>query len=283
MNRGFRVRALVWTAVGALALVLAVGGALDEVGRNHADRALTRALLTFAIARTLNGVISVAQGTELALEPAGVGVNLTVGQALDPINDIVEQFSGVMLVAASSLGLQNVLLRISTWWGTSVGLGAAVLLAWIALWGGVSDRLRTIALRVLIVGLLLRFAVPALVICTNVFFDTFLAAEQQEAVRMLELTREEIAELNEQTEADVPPVQPAQSLLERLGSMLDSTVQAMNVGDRLDALQGRVSSVIEHIVTLIVIFVLETIILPLVFVWLFVTAAKSLGERVAKL
>lgn len=266
-----------------LAAVLAVGGMLDDVGREDADRALTRALVTFAIARTLNGVISVAQGTEVALEPAGVGVSLTVGQALDPINDVVEQFSGVMLVAASSLGLQSVLLRISTWWGTSAVLLAVVVLAWLALWSGVSDRFRTIALRALIVSLLLRFGIPALVICTNLFFDTFLAAEQQEAARMLELAREEIAELNEQAETGVPPVGVDEPLMDRLGTMLDSTLQAMNVGDRLDELQARVSEVIEQMITLIVIFVLETIILPLVFVWLFITAARSLGERVAKL
>ena len=72
--------------------------------------------MTFAIARTLDGVISVAQGTEVAVEPGGVGVNFALGQALDPINDLVERFSAAMLVATSSLALQNVLLRISEWW-----------------------------------------------------------------------------------------------------------------------------------------------------------------------
>lgn len=275
-------RALIWTLVGVLAVALAVGGMLDEAGRTQADRALTRALVTFAVARTLNGVISVAQGTEVALEPAGVGVNLTVGQALDPINDVVEQFSSVMLVAASSLGLQSVLLRISTWWGTTAVLLGAVVFAWVALWGGVPERFRAFALRGLIVGLLLRFGVPALVVCTNLFFETFLSTEHAEAAQMLELTRAEIQELNEEAETDVPAVSGDQSLLDRLGTMLDSTIEAMNVRDRLEALQQRVSDVIEQIVKLIVIFVLETIIVPLVFVWLFLTAAKSLGERVAK-
>jgi hypothetical protein len=66
----------------------------------------------FAVARTLNGVISAAQGTEVALEPGGVGVVLSVGEILDPINDLIERFSAVMLIAASSLGLQALLLNI---------------------------------------------------------------------------------------------------------------------------------------------------------------------------
>ena len=56
---------------------------------------------------------------------AGVGVIFTLGQILDPINDLIERFSSVMLVAASSLGLQILLLNITSWWGVSGFLIAA--------------------------------------------------------------------------------------------------------------------------------------------------------------
>ncbi|HEC72775.1 MAG TPA: hypothetical protein ENI26_00190, partial [Methylophaga aminisulfidivorans] len=67
-------------------------------------------LSVFALARGLNGVISVAQGTELSVEPMGVGVTLTPGQILDPLNDMVEQFSTVLLIASASLGIQKIVL-----------------------------------------------------------------------------------------------------------------------------------------------------------------------------
>lgn len=38
-----------------------------------------------------------AQGTELSIEPMGVGVILTLGELLDPLNDLIEQFSNVLL------------------------------------------------------------------------------------------------------------------------------------------------------------------------------------------
>jgi len=53
----------------------------------------------------------------------------------------------------------------------------------------------------------------------------------------------------------------------------------MNVGDRLNRLRDRVSNASEHIINLIVIFVLQTIILPLVFLWLFVELLKMLAAR----
>lgn len=59
---------------------------LDSAANKQVDAGLKRALLSFATARALNAVISVAQGTEVAVEPAGVGVVFTPGQILDPIN-----------------------------------------------------------------------------------------------------------------------------------------------------------------------------------------------------
>ena len=94
-----------------------------NIGTLHFDPVReTNGAIVLAVARTLNGVISVAQGTEVALEPGGVGVNLTVGQILDPVNDLIERFSAVMLVASSSLGLQNILLVMTGWWGVTAAL-----------------------------------------------------------------------------------------------------------------------------------------------------------------
>ena len=250
--------------------------------------AFSRALITFAVARTLNGAISVAQGTEVAIEPGGVGVNFTVGQVLDPINDLVERFSAVMLIATSSLGLQNILLRMTMWWGTTLALVLAVLFALVVLWWPKLDdsRLKPVALRVLLVTVFLRFAVPILVIGSNVVFDTFLAAEQAAASQALDATRSEIEQINEdvatpQSEADADADADAedQSVIDRLGSMLNSSLDAMNISDRLERLRDRVSNVSEHIINLIVIFLLQTIILPLVFLWLFIELLKLLASR----
>jgi ABC-type multidrug transport system fused ATPase/permease subunit len=279
-RRRLNRRTIVWSALAVLASFAALSGIIDDPGRRYAGEAFTRALVTFAVARTLNGVISVAQGTEVAIEPGGVGVNFTVGQILDPINDLVERLSAVMLVATSSLGLQNILLRMTTWWGTSLALFLATIFALIVLWWPKFDgsKLRPLAMRVLLVTVFLRFAVPVLVIGSNLVFDTFLAVEQAAATEALETTRNEIEQLNEEvstTEFDTED----QSIIERLGSMLDRSLESINIGDRLRNLRDRVSNASEHIINLIVIFVLQTIILPLVFLWLFVELLKLLATR----
>ena len=95
-----------------LVAVLAVTPVLDQRAAQNYESLFQRALVTFALARTLNGVISAVQGTEVALQPAGVGVTLTPGELLDPVNDLVERFSWLMLGATVSLGVQQVLLEL---------------------------------------------------------------------------------------------------------------------------------------------------------------------------
>lgn len=263
-----------------IALALALTGPVDRVSRGYADEALGRALVTFAVARTLNGLISVAQGTEVAVEPGGVGLNFTPGQALDPINDLVERFSFVMLVATSSVALQILLLRITTWWGITLALGIVTTLTLLALWRPSLVRLvpEARALRWLLIVVFLRFAVPVFLIGSNLVFDTFLAAEQQAANQALAMANQEIEELTEEGAADQD-----QTMLERLGAVVDDSLDTLDVQGRLERLRLVLSDSTEHIINLIVIFSLQTILLPVGFLWLFAELLRRLAARTASL
>ncbi len=273
---------LLWTAVIVLAVVGALTGHIDRASEAQAENALKNALVTFAVARTLNGVISAAQGTEVALEPGGVGVILAVGEILDPINDLIERFSGVMLVAASSLGLQTLLLGITSWWGVTAFLFVAAAGFLVVIWapGSTAARYAGPALRVLLLLLFVRFAVPVLIVGTTVISDTFLAPKQAEATAMLQDTTRDIERINEETKA-VPAGE--QSLMDRLGEMIDDSLQSMRVGDRMKELKESASNAAEHIISLIAIFVLQTILLPLLFIWLFMAILKGIAGRSAQL
>jgi hypothetical protein len=263
-------------------VIVAVTGVLDGPSRGYAETALTRSLVTFAIARTLDGAISVAQGTEVAVEPGGVGVNFALGEALDPINDLVERFSAAMLVATSSLALQGLLLKMSEWWVINLALGVAAALALVAAWKpawlgwiGTGTAVRALAILVFV-----RFAVPVFVLGSTLVFDTFLASQQQVANDALTATGQEIEEL---TEEPAEPEAAEPSLTERLGNLVDDSLQALDVRDRVATLRESVSLGVRHIVDLIVIFALQAIILPLVFLWMFAEALKKIAARTTHL
>lgn len=66
------------------------------------DDAAERAIAAFAVARTINGVVSVVQETQVGVS-LGLNTTLAPGQILDPLNDLIERFSTVALIAATLL------------------------------------------------------------------------------------------------------------------------------------------------------------------------------------
>lgn len=253
---------------------------LDDSGERFGSDAFQRALLTAAAARALNGVISVAQGTDVAIEPGGVGVNFGVGQILDPVNDLVERFSAVMLVAATSLGVQNILLDVSSWWGMTALLAASALPVLLNL---VSPELMSawwqrFFIRFFVVTAFTRFTVPIFVILSNLIFNTFLEAEQSAALAALESTTVQVETLN------TPPEISAEdtSLLDRLGNAIDDSLAAVNVSERIQGFKEAIRGASDHVINLIIIFVLQTILLPLAFLRLLLAGFNFLVSRTAE-
>ena len=273
---------LLWTAVMLLAVAGALTGHIDRASEEQAENALTNALVTFAVARTLNGVISVAQGTEIALEPGGVGVVLSAGEILDPVNDLIERFSAVMLIAASSLGLQALLLNITSWWGVTAFLLAAAAGFLVVMWAprSAAASYAEPVLRVLLILLFVRFAVPVLIVGTTVISDAFLVPEQEAATAILRDTTADIERISDEAQAASTE---EQSLMDRLGEIIDESLESIRVGDRMQELRESASIAAEHIVSLIAIFVLQTILLPLLFLWLFMAGLKGIANRSTKL
>jgi hypothetical protein len=312
-----KTRKLLQTLIILIAAVVAITGVADDISREQAEQGLKRALATFAIARTLNGVISVAQGTELAVEPGGVGVIMTPGQILDPVNDLIERFSSVMLFAASSLGLQLVLLEITSWIVITALLVVALAVWLTAIW---SEKVKNspyvaITLRLAVFLAFLRFAIPIVVISTNFLFNTFLSDKHDSATAELSVTAAEIEELNvrydeaaqlqgEESDGGMrePPAagdndtdaaglgsrwaiaakswyDGIKGSAEEWSASVADWFSSMNVSARMTQLQESATNATSHIVNLIVIFVLQTIILPIGFLWLFLELLKGAASR----
>lgn len=274
-----------WAGIALLLLLLALSSitSVDRYAEREYDALFQRAFITFALARTLNGAISAVQGTELALQPAGVGVTLTPGEVLDPLNDLVERFSWIMLAATISLGVQQVLLDVGQWWGVRV-LVALLGLTW--LWfrlrrpagaPGGRPAFDATLLRLFVVVLFIRFAVPIAMIANEALYELFLANRYQESQQVIESAGADLERAAAREHADAPEAPAAEtSLFESLGRSLSGTREALDIGRRVDEVKRRAGEVIEHLIRLSVVFVLQTGILPIAFLWLFLQLLKRL-------
>lgn len=263
-------RVLAILAVAAM-VVCAWLGPLEAAANRQIDAGLKRALVSFAVARTLNAIISVAQGTEVSLQPLGVGVNLTIGQVLDPVNDVIEQFSSLMLVASVAFGIQKVLVGIGAHWVVSLLLTA--IAAWWAVLFWRRQPAPPLVAQALVVMLMLRFAIPVATIGSDVVFQQFLARDYAASQQALDRTAVQVDKENPAAAAAAE----RKGLLEKIKDWAGSQGTAWK--GRFDGLKQAAEQATEHVIRLMVIFILQTLVLPIAMLWGLLALARSVVRR----
>ena len=87
---------------------------LDDYVDDYTTESITNAALTYATARGINALVSMMQSSEVE---AGIGIvsgSMTIGELLDPLNDMIERFSTIMTWVLASLATQKVLLLLAS-------------------------------------------------------------------------------------------------------------------------------------------------------------------------
>jgi hypothetical protein len=243
----------------AAAIIGAWSSPLDVAASRQVDAGFSRALASFATARALNAIISVAQGTDVSIEPAGVGVKLAPGQILHPVNELVGQFAELMLAASVAFGAMKVLIAIGGHWGVSVLL-SAIAVVWLAFRLAERDAPGWLASALLLL-LLARFAVPLATVASDAVFEQFLSKDYAASQTAIDGNAVQLASLS-------PPAKQADTetgIIERMKGWWSQNTDA--VGSRLERLKQSAGQVTEHIIKLIVVFLMQTVVVPLLLLW----------------
>jgi hypothetical protein len=282
------IRKVAIVAAVALAVVLSWLPAVQRAADQQVDAGLKRALLAFAVAKTLNAAISTVQGTSLHVQPFGIGVTTTVGEILDPLNDMVEQFASLMLMASVAFGIQKILLAIS-----AHGLVSFVLTALAGGWAVVYLRgaVPPWLSRALLVMLLVRFAMPVALIGSDWVFREFLQARYaaaQQALGKASVTPEAQAVKEAAATSGPSTGKGSEPTPESRGGWPWSKSSDTKDADptsssgalaKIKDMKASVERATEHIIDLIVIFVMQTLIVPIALLWVMIRVATvpSLG------
>lgn len=265
-------------AIALLLVALSWYRPIEAMAQSQLSDGLQRALVSFASARALNGVISVVQGTQVAVEPLGVGVSLSVGEILDPINDLVEAFSTVMLTASVAFGMQLLLLTLGSNTLVSAAVtGIAVLWALLYCFGRSPHWLS----RLLLVLLFIRFVIPVATIGSAAVFDHLLKQNYETNQQGIDLTSQQLKTLSNATTAAPPVPNPSaptddKSTWEKLKDSVTGTANTISgtftnplpkALASYEELKQSAEQAAEKIIALMVIFLMQTIVVPLILVW----------------
>lgn len=236
---------------------------LDQLALAHSEAGLKRSLTAFASARALNAVISVIQGTEVT-GGAFVNVTLALGQVLNPVNDLIEQFARLMLVVSVVFGAQLLLMKMGATWAVSLVL--TLLAAW-WLWQRFRlERPSPWLARLLVALLLVRFVVPVAAITSELSYQSFMA---------------------DQFAVSQQAIESSTAALGGVGSGTNSTTRwwelREKLAEKIDELKADADRVVAHVIDLIVLFIMQTVVLPLLVLlgawWLWRASLDGWGHR----
>ena len=263
-------RALCVTAAVAIVLALAWTGVLDRPSAAYLDAALLGAGAIYATARAINGLVSVLQGTELSVPL----LSFTIGEFLDPVNDLVERFSAIMMVALGSLALQKVLLTLVTDRLFNALLTVSGLAAAAACTGGPAVLRRGFLLAFTVLAAA-RLALVLAALAAGWTDQLFLAGEERARHAQMQDFRGELEQVGRRAGVSLEgdPAGEETGLGDRLRGVGELRSQLAALGERVDTFAA-------NLITLLAALLLKTVLLPLLFLYALLHTVRRLGRCV---
>ena len=243
---------------------------LDASATAKIEAGTVRAVATYAAARALNAGIAAVMSTTVAVQPGGVGMTFAPAQALVPLERLVEQFSDLMLVAVVSFGVQRVFIEIGSTPLVSVLLTVAAAIVGLRVgWSGsVPSRIS----KILLALVLIRFAMPLAVVGSEVGFEHFLRHDYEVGHAMVEdASKGEFLLTTAATQA-----KSSVGLYARIKGWMHISQLPTNLDDYIEKMLAAAKGVVSQLVNLIVVFLLQTLVLPLLLLWCILQLMKSL-------
>lgn len=246
---------------------------VNESAKDVIDKSFNQALIVFGSAKALNAVISLAQGTEINLP----FVVVAIGEVLDPINDLVEQFSLIMLASLVSLGIQKILLNFvsNDFFNLTFIISILVFNIFLFLKFKNIESIKNMALKLTLILLFLRFSIPFVAYLNQYSYDYFVKPQYniEQLNETILNTKDEISKIN------LESVEEKESgFFEKFRQKFDMTFYEKKVDEYKDA----VDSSSDNIVDLIIVFIFQTILLPLFYLFVFYILLKKLFNFPAK-
>ena len=236
---------------------------IDNVSKEYIEDSFKKTLYAYGIARGINGLISLFKGTELDLSPAGVGITVAMGEILDPIDDLIERFSWVMLASLISLGIQRFIVEISPYISINILLNIFSVLLLLIIWVSSlkETKLFIFSLRLLAAALLLRLLIPSFSYANNAIYNAFFSQEYEQTIIALEIGKNDLEHTYNETNLG------DDSFISDLKNLI---MDRKTVKSSLNKLKDKIVLVTDHIINLLIIFIISSIIIPIFLLWLVV-------------
>jgi hypothetical protein len=284
---------------------------IDETSIEYLDQTLKRATIAYGLCRATNALVSVLQEIEIGFEVFGT-ITLSPFEWLDPLNDLVERFSWVLLAAMASIGIQEFFIRLLPDSIINFILLPGLFMWLTGLWVNkyLPINLLSLGKHLVLLTVILRFIIPAEVAINNWIYDVHLEKKYNQSVDNIKISVKEIKDRtpveeisfedskekqirneDDSMQFDMPP-NPADSAEEKesdtngffnrtkdkLSESFANTKKTLDLVGNLNSslkdfqpwLKTEVPILFENFISLIMVFIISTMFLPIFILWLIV-------------
>jgi len=244
-------------------------GDFDKNSDEYFNNSIKKAAIAYASVRGINSIVSVIKESNLDLAPAGVGLSVAAGQVLDPLDDMTERVSDVLVMAIVALGIEKVFFELISGFGFTLMAILSLVIAVIPLISknDTSTRAYHFLFKGLVFILLLRLLLPISANISTYFYDSLLSERVVAAKTVLDgISKKEIS-LDISTEDD--------SFWDKVKNGYTSVkIKAQEISEVFNNIKERMGDIITALIELATIyifaFILEIILIPVgVFLFIF--------------
>ncbi|MCP4622698.1 MAG: hypothetical protein GY850_04105 [bacterium] len=281
MRREMR-RKIIKSSTGVLLAVLLFmtsGTMFPFIDRNADEffkNAASEAALAYATCRLINASVSVIKESHLQLEPAGIGVSFAIGQILDPIDDMTERLSDVLVTAIVSFGIQKLFYEISIHIAPQI-IAIIILIFSILVWSD-NKRLKSIrktVFRVALLTIVLRFFLPLAATANDFINIHFFQDKISEARNELVVSTSDFSKLRD---FSFPEINGVMGTIKSGASILKQ--KTIEFRDALKSIDNQMKSIIGNLLKLTwlyaAVFLIQVILSPLLMFWLLTKMTNAL-------
>ncbi|WP_321492158.1 hypothetical protein [uncultured Desulfobacter sp.] len=249
---------------------------LDQRAEIYFSETITKAGLAYGVCRAVNASVSVIKESQIQIEPAGLGVSIAVGQALDPLDDMTERASDILITAIVSIGIQKIAYELSVKFAPV--LIATFLMALVVatiLKGKRAQTVREMILKSIVLIAVVRLCLPTASIISYYLNSSYFLPE-------ITKVRDEIAMsspiMDRLKDMRMPEIEGVLETVKKGFSFVGEKTSDLGTAlkEMIQNMEDMVTNLLELSYLYVALFVIQVILLPIGTFWLLSRISNAL-------
>ena len=249
----------------------------DHRADAYFDTAIQQATVVYGTSRFINASVSLIKESDVSVQPAGLGVSVAAGQVLDPLDDMTERASDILVTAIIALGIQKLAYEFTVAFSPPL-LGILLLSCWAISF--LPHRkcaiVNQFAWKLILLLVIARICLPVSALLSAGLQEYYFVSEIEKAEQKMKLIAPQ--QMNQLKKIDIPEADGAWDLLKKNYEFVTHKTDDLRIVFKtmLNNMDKLITSLLKISYLYIGLFLIQVILLPLATFWILIKLVNQL-------